>query len=173
MRDPIKILYHRATKVPAIQDFLDNILEHSLEDIEDLDIKRSDKKLLRTHFKRFGKHKKEEIVSAYAHQIAEKMPRNENDPVIYEVLVYEGDDTTYDGFEVKPGTIITQDKDWIRFDFYRIKKKEDPSEILSRCRAVGSMNISETNFYIKNSVNNRNGVSTSTTKHWAESIRIG
>ena len=159
MRDPIKILQHRASKVPAIQNFLDTIQDHAFDDIDSLDIKPSDKKLLRTHYERLREYDRQATLNAALLKATADM-QEDPEELLYDVFVYEGMDTTYDGMEVPPGTIVTQHDDWIRFDYYRIKIKQDTTPILSQCRLLDSMNINDTNKLIFNMINHRHGGST-------------
>lgn len=159
MRDPIKILKHRASKVPAIHDFIENVDKHVLEDIEALDIKKSDKKLLRTHFDRFSKHHNEGKVNAWLLGAIENMPTND-EVEMYNLYIYEGMETTYDGFEVRTGDVVTLHDDWIRFDYYRVKVRSSTADIMNQCRFLDTMDIFDANTLIFNMLNHRNGGTT-------------
>lgn len=156
MRDPIKLLQHRATKVPEIRDFLDAIDERTLEDIEDLNIKKSDKKLLRTHFERMFKHEKDSKLNAKLVAAVANMTHDVVEEA-YRIYVYEGIPMTYNGYEIRTGDIVTLHDDWIRFDYYRIKINGSVEPILSNCRYLDTMNITDANELIFNMLNHRHG----------------
>lgn len=156
MRDPIKILQHRATKVPAIRDFLDAIDERSLEDIEFLDIKKSDKKLLRTHFERIVAHQKEGNLRGWLADAIANMPTND-EVATYPIYIYEGPETTYRGYEIRTGDVVTVYEDWIRFDYYRIKIQESVKPIIDYCKYLDTMNIADANKLIFDMINHRHG----------------
>jgi len=159
MRDPIKLLQHRATKVPAIRDFLDAIDERTLEDIEYLDIKKSDKKLLRTHYERLCQHSHEANVTANILAAIKNMPTND-EVDMYRIYIYEGMETTYDGYEVRHGDVVTLHDDWIRFDYYRVKVKSSVKPIMDNCRYLDTMDITDANKLIFNMINARHGGTT-------------
>jgi len=161
MRDPIKLLRHRASKVPAIKDFIENIDKHTLEEIQDLDIKKSDKKLLRTHFARFMDHHKEGTLNAMLVGAIKNMPTND-EVEMYAIYIYEGPETTYNGYEIRTGDVVTVHNDWIRFDYYRIKIQGSIKPIMDYCKYLDTMDIHKTNHLIFNMLNHRNGGSTVT-----------
>jgi hypothetical protein len=160
MRDPIKLLQSRATKVPAIRDFLDAIDERTLEDIEKLDIKKSDKKLLRTHFQRMFDYEREAKLNAKMLAAVANMQVDVEEEQ-HRIYIYEGQEQTYDGFEVRFGDVITIHDDWIRFDYYRIKIKSSVQPILDHCNYLDTMNIADANQLIFNMLNHRHGGGTS------------
>ncbi len=156
MRDPIKILQHRATKVPAIRDFLDAIDERTLEDIDSLDIKKSDKKLLRTHFQRMADFEKEAKLNVWLGDAIKNMPTNDKEDM-YRIYIYEGPEMTYNGYEIRTGDVVTLYDDWIRFDYYRIKVNGSVEPILEYCKYLDTMNITDANLLIFNMLNHRHG----------------
>ena len=76
----------------------------------------------------------------------------------FDLYVYRGPETQYDGLEIATGTVVSYTDHWIRFDHFRIKRKQSIEPILEHCEFVFTGTISEVNRYIGDTVNSRHGV---------------
>lgn len=165
MRDAAAILQARAKKVPILADLAARITDLTEEEIAAAPIKESDRKLLRKArptIERRGR----------LQAIVDSMPTHKVSPAVYRVFVYRGPETTYHGFEIPSGTIITFDDDWVRFDHYRIKLSSTIDHLLEQSEEQERMEIGALNRFIAASINARHGHKTEAVSDRASSERF-
>lgn len=165
MRDAAAILQARAKKVPALAELTARITDLTEEEIAAAPIKESDRKLLRKARPIAGRLER-------LRAIVNSMPTHEVTPPIYRVFVYHGPETTYHGFEIPTGTVITFDDDWVRFDHYRLKLRSTIDDLLERSEERERMEIGPLNRFIAASINTRHGHKTEAVSDRASSERF-
>jgi len=150
LRDAAALLKARARKVPALAELAERITDLTEEEIAAAPIKESDRKLLRKA--QPGATRLERV-----REIVEQMPTHDVTATVYRVFVYKGPETTYHGFELPTGTVITYSDDWVRFDHYRIKIRSTIDHLLEQSEEQDSMTIGPLNRFIAASINARHG----------------
>lgn len=155
MRDDKKILAARARKDSTVKYLLDNIETVTDSEIDAAPIKPGDRKLLKRARPRLERERANLRLEATAAQMASAMPTHDGPEELFDLYIYQGEPTTYNGLEVDTGTVISYTDEWIRFDHYRIKRTEPIDHLLSRSEFQCRRNITRANNFIQDQIQRR------------------